>query len=104
MTVKAKKLPVINNSNCNGCRNNFYNHSGNSSTGQCWSFETARMRYRWAINMQAPMGDRHSFRKVRVPDCFHGEGPYRDIYLRRLPAHFGSEWADKREEKECQGQ
>lgn len=93
---------------CRGCRDNFYNHpswakpgEGTSPTGTCWALPNAQLRWRWAINMQTPMDRRDRFRRVRVYGCYHGEGPYRDIYLKRLPAHLGGDWADKREEKEA---
>lgn len=84
---------------CRGCRDDFYNHGGNSNTGNCWSLDSAKRVYRWAINMQTPMDDRKNFRRVRVNSCYHGSGPYRDIYLKRLPSHLGGEWADKAEKK-----
>lgn len=85
---------------CAGCRDDHYNHGDNSSTGCCWLLEKARLRWRWAINMQTPMDTRDRFRRVRVYGCFHGSGPYRDIYLKQLPHHLGAEWADKAEQRE----
>jgi hypothetical protein len=85
---------------CGGCRNNFYNHSGNSSTGHCWSLESAKLRWRWVINMQTPMDKKSRFYRKRVYTCYHGEGPYRDIYLLRLPEHLGGDWADERDKLE----
>jgi hypothetical protein len=29
---------------CVGCRDNYYNHPQNSTTGECWSFSSARVR------------------------------------------------------------
>lgn len=88
---------------CSGCRDNFYNSAFNGSGtrtspgGHCWSLPKAELRWRWAIGMQTPMDTRERFRRVQVYDCFHGEGPYRDIYLKRLPAHLGGDWADQRD-------
>lgn len=82
---------------CRGCRNNFYNHSGNSTTGCCWSLDTAKSVYRWKINMWTPMDKRSNFVKVRVLSCYQGEGNHRDIYMKRLPQHLGGDFADKRE-------
>lgn len=28
---------------CGSCRDNFYNHSGNSTTGECWGLEDAEV-------------------------------------------------------------
>lgn len=95
---------------CHGCRDDFYNHpswakpgEGQSPSGQCWSLESARPVWRWAINMQTPMDRKENFRRVRVNSCYHGSGPYRDIYLKRLPAHLGGAWADKAEQKREEG-
>lgn len=85
---------------CRGCRDDFYNCNGRSSEGHCWSLPSAKRVWRWAIGMQTPMDRKKNFRRVLVNSCFHGDGPYRDIYLKRLPAHLGGVWADKREQKE----
>lgn len=89
---------------CDGCHDNFYNtrapDGSEHSTGYCWSLGKAELRWRWVIGMQTPMDMRERFRRVQVYDCFHGEGLYRDIYLKRLPAHLGGDWADKREQEE----
>ena len=87
---------------CRGCRNDYYNHGDNSTTKHCWSLPGAKMRYRWAINMQTPMDRRDRFRKVRVYECFHGEGPHRDVYVKQFPSHLGGDWADKREQRESE--
>lgn len=95
--------------NCQGCRDNFYNHpsaampgEGTSPTGCCWSLPDSQLRWRWEINMQTPMDRRDRFRRVKVNTCWHGEGPYRNIYIQRLPAHLGGDWADKRDELEAE--
>lgn len=85
---------------CRGCRDDFYNRSGNSSTGHCFSLETAKLRWRWVINMWTPMDRRDRFRKVKVHDCLHGEGNQRDIFMKRLPDHLGGDWADERDRLE----
>lgn len=95
-------LKQLDKTTCRGCRDDFYNYNGNSTTSACWSLPTAKLVWRWAINMQSPMNTRDNFRRVKVPDCFHGNGPYRDIYMKRLPAHLGGDWADKREQREAE--
>lgn len=35
MTTDKKQL-------CSGCRDNYYNAHGNSTTGECWAFGTAK--------------------------------------------------------------
>jgi len=95
-------------SRCQGCQNDFYNRcdasgANRSSDGHCWSLPNAKLVYRWRINMWTPMDRRDRFTKVRVYDCFHGEGNQRDIYMKRLPQHLGGDWADSREAKEHEG-
>lgn len=87
-------------SHCSGCRDDFYNRADNSSEGCCWALEKATLRWRWLINMQTPMDDRKRFRKVRMYNCWHGDGPYRDILMMRLPQHLGGDWADERDRLE----
>ena len=96
---------------CGGCRDNFYNHpsaakpgEGTSPTGCCWSLPSAKLVWRWAISMQSPMDRRENFTRVRVFSCRHGEGPYRNIFMKRLPAHLGGDWADAAERKRETGQ
>jgi hypothetical protein len=91
----AKKV-----SHCGGCHDDFYNHGGNSTSGCCWALENAKLRWRWVINMQMPMDSRERFRKAKVHDCFRGSGPYRDIFMKRLPQHLGGDWADNRDRLE----
>lgn len=68
MDKKAKKAM------CVGCSNNFYNHAGNSTTGECWSLEKATVvertkvgvwqnpPYRWSphktLDCHTPDGER----------------------------------------------
>lgn len=85
---------------CSGCRDDFYNRGGNSSDGHCWGLEAAKLRWRWVINMWTPMDRRERFQKVKVHDCFHGEGSHRNIFMKRLPAHLGGDWADDRDRLE----
>ncbi len=82
---------------CAGCRNNYYNHGGNATPPYCWSLPDAKIVVRWAINMQSPMDERSRFRRVKVYNCYHGEGPYRDVYMERLPQHLGGDFADAKE-------
>ena len=71
---------MIQQKHCAGCRNNFYN-SGASDTGKCWSRDTGKMVWRIPIGMQEPppyIGKK----KKHVPDCWHGDGCYRTIYIK----------------------
>lgn len=78
---------------CLGCRNNFYNR-GDSF---CWSLEGAKKVKRWRINLWTPMDSRSRFKKVTVFNCYHGEGNQRDVFMARLPAHLGGDWADPKD-------
>jgi len=100
-TISLSQL-TAKRSACAGCRDNFYNGGGNSTTGHCWSLPEAKMVWRWRIGMQTPMDRRDRFTRVKVHNCFHGEGPYRDIFLKRLPSHLGGDWADKAEQREAE--
>jgi hypothetical protein len=91
---------------CVGCRDNFYNcpskakpGEGTSPTSACWSLPNAKLVWRWRIFMWSPMDSRERFTKVRVHDCMHGDGPNRCIYMKRLPAHLGGDWADASERR-----
>lgn len=68
---------------CVGCKNNFYNGGGR----ECWSLETAKVVTKYAIHMDAPMGDRKNFRKVSIPNCFYGGGYSGDhhAYVDKIP-------------------
>lgn len=92
---------------CRGCRDNFYNHpeaakpgEGTSPTGMCWSLPSAKIVYRWSINMNTPMDSSKNFTRVKTLSCWHGEGPNRDILMKRMPAHLGGAWADSTEKDE----
>lgn len=66
---------------CAGCRNNFYNGNNSLGVDECWSLKTAKMVWR------IPVGNRErppykGKRKVRVPDCWYGEGPNKTHYIK----------------------
>ncbi len=66
---------------CAGCRDNFYN-SGNSTTGRCWSRDKAKLEWRIPVGMQESPPYKNKKAK-RVPNCWHGSGPYRTIWIKR---------------------
>lgn len=99
----SKTVPLAQaTTNCAGCRDDFYNRPGNSQNAQCWLLGSARLVWRWSIGVQTAQDRRENFVRVQVNTCYHGEGPYRDMYFKRLPAHLGGDWADKREQAEAQ--
>lgn len=36
---------------CKGCRDDFYNHDGNSTTGECWGLEAAKLGKRKLVHI-----------------------------------------------------
>ena len=76
MTEKSKAL-------CRGCREDFYNEPGNSTSGECWLFKAATVvtRYRigWWTRPTAP----GAFTEVTTLNC-HSE-PGRFAFYKELP-------------------
>lgn len=69
---------------CVGCRNNIYNCGDRN----CWHLKNAKVVTKYKIHMDAPMGERKNFKKVRIPDCFYGGGYSGDrhAYVSEIPA------------------
>lgn len=65
---------------CSGCRNDFYNNNNSLGVAECWSFKTASVVSRIPVGMQEPPPYKNR-KKVKIPDCYHGNGPYRTIYI-----------------------
>ena len=65
---------------CHGCRNSFYNGHNDLGVKECWSFKSAKAVWRIPIGHweEPPYKDN---RKVRVADCWHGDGPNRTHYV-----------------------
>lgn len=63
---------------CKGCHDNYYNHS---ESGGCWSRGRGKMVWRIPVGMweSPPYLNK---KKVKVPDCWHGSGPHRTIYVK----------------------
>lgn len=70
---------------CIGCRDNYYNHGNNSTTGECWSFERAKVIQAYAIGWWTPMDKKENFYEVTTHDC-HRE-PGQTAFLKELPSH-----------------
>jgi hypothetical protein len=70
---------------CVGCRDNYYNHGNNSTTGECWSFKTAKTVEKWCIDWWTPMDKKKNFWRVTTNNCHCETGSY--AYLDKLPAH-----------------
>lgn len=60
-------------SDCAGCRDDYYNHGGNSTTGQCWGLETATMKKvrLIPIDMYPPF---ERVKPVCKPSCYRKPG------------------------------
>lgn len=61
---------------CVGCEDNYYNHSGNSHTGECWGLKTAKMKLRYRTGTWTMPLSPGAFTEVRVPSCFHCKGSH----------------------------
>jgi hypothetical protein len=57
---------------CIGCRDNYYNQEGNSTTGECWSLKNARIIRRKKVPIyQAPPWNQPS---GEYPSCMRCTG------------------------------
>jgi hypothetical protein len=66
---------------CSGCRNNFYNGNNPLGVKECWSLKDAKLVSRIGLGFweNPPYKGK---KKVRVPDCWMGEGSNRTIYIK----------------------
>ena len=65
---------------CAGCREDFYNHGGNSMTGQCWLLKKAKVVTRYKIHRDAMPATPGAFKKVQVPSCYTDAGTPKQFY------------------------
>lgn len=70
---------------CVGCDSDFYNHEGHSTTGECWSLESAKLCKRFRIGWWTPMDRKENFVSVKVLACRTETGRF--AYLEALPEH-----------------
>ena len=70
---------------CVGCREDYYNHDGNSNTGECWSFDSAKLVTKYCIGWWTPQDEASNFWKVKTNSC-HTE-PGRVAFYDELPKH-----------------
>lgn len=61
---------------CSGCRNNFYNQSGNSTSGECWSLKDSKVVTRYRIGWWTNPDEPGAFTKVKTLSCHHATGRY----------------------------
>lgn len=60
---------------CAGCRNDYYNFPGNSTTGKCWMLESAKMV--WALDIPVDLRPPYHMKQTKRPSCYK-----RDRYVR----------------------
>ncbi len=70
---------------CVGCRDDYYNHGNNSTTGECWLLKKAKMVTRYAIGWWTPQDKASNFYKTRKPNCYSQPGS--TAYYDELPQH-----------------
>ena len=70
---------------CAGCRDDYYNHGNNSTTGECWSFEKAKVITAYRIGWWTPQDEEDNFIKVITHDCHSEPGQY--AFYKSLPKH-----------------
>lgn len=66
---------MIDQTHCNGCRNDFYN-GPNGLGGKCWSRDKATVVVRFRIHRDTMPEWKGAFTKVSVPDCFRAPPMY----------------------------
>ena len=66
---------------CSGCRNNIYNGNNNLGITECWSLKEAKLVSRIPIGHweNSPYLNK---KKVKVLNCWHGEGSNRIHYVK----------------------
>lgn len=68
--MSEKTITKATKADCAGCRDDYYNHDGNSTTGECWMLKDARIRPILLIPINAPPPyDRNA--TVEKPSCYH---------------------------------
>ncbi len=86
---KGEKVMKLDKKYCIGCRDDFYNHDNNSTTGECWMFEKAKVITAYAISWWTPQDKKDNFYKVTTLNC-HSE-PWQRAFYSELPKHLRGE-------------
>ena len=68
---------------CVGCRDDFYNEPGNSTTGECWLLKKAKEVIRYRIGWWTAPTQPGAFARVRVLSCYNQPGRFG--YYVKLP-------------------
>lgn len=69
METKSKRM-------CCGCRDNHYNRDGNSNTGECWSYQRAKVVTRYELGWWTRPDTPGAFTEVVTLDCHNAPGQY----------------------------
>lgn len=70
---------------CSGCRDDYYNHDGNSDTGRCWLFNRAQVVTRYRIGWWTQPTQPGAFTKVTTLSCHNAPGRY--AQYEQLPSY-----------------
>ena len=70
---------------CVGCDSDYYNHENHSTTGECWSFDTAKVVKKYCIGWWTPMDKKENFWQTTTHNCHTESGKF--AYLDKLPEH-----------------
>lgn len=69
---------------CRGCRDDYYNQPGNSTSGECWALKTARVVTRYRIGWWTRPTEPGAFTEVQTLDCHYATGRY--AHYDKLPS------------------
>lgn len=69
---------------CAGCRDDFYNHGGNSTSGECWMLKKAKLVRRWKLGWWTTPTTPRAFQEVKTYDCHNEPGRY--AFQKELPS------------------
>lgn len=73
---------IMDKKHCSGCEQNFYNGNNPYNVKECWHLKDAKMMTRFAISMNAPMGTKSNYYKVKKSSCFQQKGT---CFLKQIP-------------------
>jgi hypothetical protein len=68
---------------CRGCRDDYYNQPGHSTTGECWSLKNARVVTRYRLGWWTQPTQPGAFEKVTTLSCHYAPGRY--VQEEKLP-------------------
>jgi hypothetical protein len=72
-------------SDCEGCRNDFYNGHNPLGVKECWSLKEARVVTLYQIGWWTQQDRAENFQKVKKPHCWHAPGQV--ALMEELPSH-----------------